>query len=396
MNLASNDSNLLNQYKGNTSIVGSNVNSGTSGDINITSKGNTSITASKDTYMQNSSSEGWNSSVTLASSNSGGAGAAIDNIVNAASLALGAGISRSKSSATSTIYNNSTLTSTGGDIKINSIGTTSTGSQVAGDTTISGANILALNTTINTGGNLLVESKQNESKSKSRGYGFSLGGSAGVSGGGSGNIGFNRSSSNNDRLWVDNQTTILGTNSVNINTANKTNLIGSVIANVNNANLTSNKAAWIDGGNLTINTGSLIYSNLNDHNYADSSTFGLSTSIGIGQGRSANNTTGQGTANSNNPNQQDSFYPNGSTTLTLQNSSTKKEGITRATIGNGNITTGATLAFDANGDLTSSNGGVVNDQTILKNLNRDITKSQETTLDQITGALDVNVTIDNM
>ena len=115
-----------------------------------------------------------------------------------------------------------------------------------------------------------------------------------------------------------------------------------------------------------------------------------------------NNTTRQGTANSSNPNQQQNYYPKGSTTISAQNSGYKKEQTTKATIGEGDITTGATLTFDSNGDLITSAGGTlisnkdgtIDDSSIL-NLNRDINNSQEITKDTITNALNVTTTIDN-
>lgn len=201
---------------------------------------------------------------------------------------------------------------------------------------------------------------------------------------------------------MDNQTSIIGTNSVTINTANNTNVKGAVIANIINANSDSinggNGLAGyninsdtlqgaIDGGNLNLNTKSLTFSNLEDHFYNSNTGYGISTSIGAGINSN----------NSINPIQNLSFYPNGQTTLTLQNSSNKKEQRTFATIGQGNITTGTDLAltFDANGNLTSQTGGTVNDSNITANLNRDVTQSQIITKDVITGALDVNVTVDN-
>ncbi|WP_041691237.1 hypothetical protein [Elusimicrobium minutum] len=61
------------------------------------------------------------------------------------------------------------------------------------------------------------------------GSGFSVGG--GIGGGVSGNFGLNNSSGYTDMAWVNNQTSIIGTNSVNIE-ADKTHIAGAVIANV--------------------------------------------------------------------------------------------------------------------------------------------------------------------
>jgi len=281
----------------------------------------------------------------------------------------------------------------------------------------------------------MIQVEQNSYYSKSKTFGLSLGASGGKqAGSGSVNFGVNYSSSKTDRLWVDNQTSIIGTDSVLINTGNNTNIKGAVIANI--ANATSLRGAAgdvaiqyeggeeIDGGNLNINTKTLIFSNLYDHEYSQSSGFGFSTNIGVGQSRSssqtgsstdlmiqsnsnltelfANNTVGQGTASSSNPNQQNSFYPNGSTTISLNNSGYKKEQTTKATIGLGNITTGSTQVFDNSdsssstyGDLATSTGGTTNDITTLTNLNRGITNTQEITKDTITNALNITTTFDN-
>ena len=53
------------------------------------------------------------------------------------------------------------------------------------------------------------------------------------------------------------------------------------------------------------------------------------------------------------------------------------------------------LAFDINGNLTSNTGGTANDQTVIADINRDVAKSQVVTRDEITGALNASITIDN-
>jgi len=325
-------------------------------------------------------------------------------------VALGLNMSRTNSDVSSTTYNNSTIIAENGSIKINSLGTKDAeGNQVGGDTTIMGANILAQNITLNTQGDLNIESRQNYYKDKTKSFGVSLGGGGSSGGGANGvNFGVNYSSSKTDRLWVDNQTSIIGTDSVTINTGNNTNIKGALLANI--ANATSLREAAgdvaiqyeggeeIDGGNLTLNTKTLTFSNLFDHEYSQSQGYGFSTNIGKG----SSNSTNQGTASSSNPNQQNSFYPNGSTTISLNNSGYKKEQTTKATIGLGNITTGSTQVFDNSdsssstyGDLATSTGGTTNDITTLTNLNRGITNTQEITKDTITNALNISVTFDN-
>ncbi len=356
---------------GNTTITGSNISS-EAGDINIASKNNTTINASKDTYNNSTTSKAWESNITLGSTAGSGIAATLDNAINALQVSLSLSMNKSKSDTASTTYNNSQLTAKNGGISITSNGTTSSGSQTGGDTTIKGGNILGQDVTITSNGNLSVESLQNSYTEKGKSFGLNFGGgTSNVSGG------INYSSNKTDKLWTDNQTSILGTNSVTINTTTNTNIKGAIIANITNTddlnkgngvigyNINSTTLAdAIDGGNLTLNTKSLTTQNLNDHHITENFGAGFSTSIGTGMN-----------GNSANPMQNLNFYPTGSTTLSLQNASTKKEGTTFATIGNGTLN--------------------ITDASDTSTLNRDITKSQIVTLDQITGALDASVTIDN-
>ena len=116
----------------------------------------------------------------------------------------------------------------------------------------------------------------------------------------------------------------------------------------------------------------ITYSDIIDTEIQESSGFGISANISATQyGKNPN---------ASNPNQDKSYYPNGSTTLSLQNNGYEKEQITRATIGNGII------------NITNNNNNQTQDITIL---NRDINKNQEITKDTITGALNIQTTIDN-
>ncbi|MBU6140885.1 MAG: hemagglutinin repeat-containing protein, partial [Proteobacteria bacterium] len=233
---------------GDTTITGSSLTSQT-GDINITSRGDTVINASKDTYNSSTSTKSWSENLTLATTNAGGAGAMIDNAVNALQASLGLAMSKAKGDTSSTTYNNSILNANSGTIKINSLN----------NATIEGANLLAENIELNTVGDLTVESLQNSYKEKGSSFGMNLGIGGGSSkGSANGSIGINYSSNKTDRLWTDNQTSILGTNSVTINTGDNTNLKGALIANITNASslrgaegdaaIHFNSSA-IDGGN---------------------------------------------------------------------------------------------------------------------------------------------------
>ena len=422
--------NQITKDLGNTKILGSNLNSA-EGDITITSKNNTTIQASKDTYKDSTTSKTWNESLTLSSSAGSGTGTAIDKIVTAAQIALGAGISKSQSDTNSTTYNNSSLTALNGNIKINSIGQSNINNSENPSNTenpnntnnnqttaIKGANLLAENITINTQGNLTLESLQNQYTQKSKSYGFNLGAGAGLANSGlnSVNLGINSSNSNNDRLWTDNQTTIIATNSVTINTKDNTNITGALIANaiVNNTQTnqdnqnnqtttpsTIDLTKLTDLGNVTISTKTLTFKDLKDHDNQQSSNSSFSTNIG--KGISTNEASNQTTTQSQpNPNQQKNYYPNGSTTIILGSQGQIKEQETKATIGQGVINTNSTITFNSNGDATTidnsnssseltSNNETTNNQTI----NRDINNSQVITKDTTTAALDVNITIDN-
>ena len=155
-------------------------------DIDITSKNNTVINASKDTYNSSTTTKAWESNITLGSTAGSGIAATLDNAINALQVSLSMSLNRSKSDTASTTYNNSNITAQNGNINVTSNGTTSTpdNSQSGGDTTISGGNILGQDVTITSNGNLTVESLQNSYAEKSKSFGLSLGGGTGnVSGG---------------------------------------------------------------------------------------------------------------------------------------------------------------------------------------------------------------------
>ena len=123
-----------------------------------------------------------------------------------------------------------------------------------------------------------------------------------------------------------------------------------------------------------------------------------SSSTAANSNNSNNNSNYQTTIYDGQNRQNNSYYRRGSTTITLANDSKEKEQVTRATIGNGNIVTGAdlTLTFDVNGNLTEKSGGIESSNNPeLTDLNRNINLAQEITKDQITGALDINTTIDD-
>ena len=150
-----------------------------------------------------------------------------------------------------------------------------------GNTNIIGGNILAKDVTINTGNNLTIKSRQNLLESDSYSIGFSVGGGTGPSQGGGtsvqGNVGFNTADGFTSRGWVDSLTSVIGTNSVNINTGNNTELTGALIAN---ATQDSQTGIFTDLGNLALNTKTLTTNNINNYNNSESSAIGINTQIG--------------------------------------------------------------------------------------------------------------------
>ncbi len=306
----------------------------TNGDVTYTAGNDVNIEASKDTYNYKFGSETVNSSITLASTNP--VAMVVDN------LAGSLGYQKSDQSINSITYNNSTTTAN--NININS----------GNDTAVKGANLLASNDlTVNVGNDLIVESKQNEYHAKGSSKGLNVGmGSNKNTNTGNYSFGFNSSKSRTDRVWVDDQTTLVANNSVTINTTNNTDMKGALIANI--------KTDGTDGGNLSLTTNSLTYEDIKDieSHYSKS----LGGNLGIGTKDSYKVTEqAKGTTHYN---------------INFENKGYEKEQITRATIGSG------TINIAANSDISG--------------LNRDIFKSQELTKDTITGNLKGEVSLETI
>ena len=301
-------------------------------DINISAVDGVSIIASADTFRSNSKSETKTASVSYG----GSVGASI-------------GFQEAENSARSTTYNNSLISAEGGNLNVTS----------GGDTKLSGANLEATDTALTVGGDLTVESLQNDSHSRSKSKGATVGFSSGGA-----NVGFNFAKGNSDRTWVDDITSITGSNSVTINTAGNTHIKGAKIANEN--------AAGEDLGNLTLATNSLTFEDIKNSDESRNRGGGFSISGLGGKGDTTDSSQANPTATRNKA-------PKGSTTISLVNESRWKEGNTKATIGDGNITIGGETATAEQ----------------LLGLNRDSNKTEEITRDIIDGALNASVTIDN-
>jgi len=310
------------------------------GDINI--EGSV-LQANNDITLDSAKDINIKSAENTYSSKDSGYNLEVDVSVIGQGFSINGGINGAKSSATT--HNNSTI-SAGNDFNSTS----------KNDTNIIGANITAdNNVNIDVGNNLTIQSEQNKSDSKN--FSVNLGG--GTSGsGGNANAGFQYGYT--DRDWVDNQTSIIGNNSVNVNVGTatnsegNTNIVGAVIA----SGTYDENGNFTDNGNLSLDTKTLTYSNIYDEDE------GLQVGASAGFG---NQTKQDGGAK-----QSGSFGFN--------YGSHDKEQTTYATIGNGTITI-------AGNEVNETN----NNSDLIRDLNRDINNSQVITKDQTVDTIEGNV-----
>lgn len=291
----------------------------TSGNIDYNVGNNLNIEASKDSY--DSSSKTTSNSVSTGVTNKGG-------------IYGDFATSKSSSRVDGEHYNNSASIATEGRLTIN----------VGNDMKADGYNALAKDVDINVGGDMSLSSKQNTDYAKDTSHGFGVG-----AGSNSKNTHLSSNHSNNDRQWVDNQASIIGTESVDIDVDGKLKMDGSVIANTD---LTGK-----DKGNLDIKAGSLEANDI--HNYNNSSENGFGFGVSTGPDNSGKN----------------DGRPSGSVTVHVTDKGSVNESTTHATIGKGNIE--------------------VADGSDISDINRDINKTETVTKDEVTGALDASVTVDN-
>ncbi|MDR3049132.1 MAG: hemagglutinin repeat-containing protein [Elusimicrobiota bacterium] len=187
---------------------------------------------------------------------------------------------------------------------------------------------------IEVAGNLKVESKQNTVESNSS----SIGANAGYGSGGA-SAGINYGQGETNKAWVEEQTGLLSSQEANIKVSGDTHLAGAAIGSVS-----ENKTIF--------NTGTITYEDIKDRDYSSNSSFGMSVSItDIVKDKKKVGTGGK-------------------LGLTLGNQGNEKEQINKATIGSG----------QSNQDLSK--------------INRDTDNSQQTTREQVTGALNADVSID--
>ncbi|WP_062815764.1 hemagglutinin repeat-containing protein [Alcanivorax sp. NBRC 102024] len=219
--------------------------------------------------------------------------------------------------------------------------------------TVKGGVVTANTANIDTG-TLHIESLQDTHSSSNSSVGANVGIGGGTSSTGqpqSGSAGFNIGKGSSEGARTNQQSTILIADGENSQvTAKDTTLIGGMIANASyEENSETGELALVDHGNLNFSTDTLTVEDLRDYSKSDQQGGGLQLS-------------------------------KATTTISVQDSGHRMEGQTRATIGGGNVTVG---------------GQSLDDKTGFASLNRDVSESQVVTLDQQTGALNANVTVDN-
>ncbi len=297
------------------------------GSLVVSNAGNIDYSVGRDLNLQASKDMYHSDSKTSETSVSAGA-----STKSGAYGSVGTGKSNSKENIIE--YNNSGSYAEEGKISYN----------VAGNMNAEGYNALAKDIDINVGGDMNLASKQNEHHANSSSNSYNAG-----FGDGAPNGGFGQSNGESNRQWVDNASSIVGTESVDIDVDGKLKMEGSLIANIDKDG--------IDQGNLNVKAGSLETNDI--YNYDRNSESGMSININLG----------------GNPLGTNDGYDKGKTHLVLTDNGSEKESVTHATIGKGNIEV-------ADGSDTSG-------------INRDINKTETITKDQITGALDVDITINH-
>ncbi len=287
------------------------------------------VEAVADTYSNQSSTETHTSTLTVASSSrSNLAGAAA---IDALSGGLGTQSSEQQSQSQYWQY---------GAVNVDGL----MNLDVKDQTTIHGGNVWAREVTGNTG-NLSVTSLQNTSTSEHSNRGLNLGGGQGFSANG----GYNTASGSSERAWVDQVSSFHGDEAFDLRVDSHTQVDGAVISGG-------------DPDNFTLDTGSFAYTDIQDYDRGSNSGWGVSTSF--------------------NPLdlKEQQKAPQGSTTLSANRNGHDKEGITRATMGEGTL-----IVRDEDSDKNSD----------LAGLNRDTDNVQEITRDEITGGLDAELTLDH-
>ncbi|GLS24774.1 hemagglutinin repeat-containing protein [Marinibactrum halimedae] len=208
-----------------------------------------------------------------------------------------------------------------------------------GDTTVAGANLHGGEVNMDVGGDLTVASVQDTGEVEGSRWDVSLGVTAGAGVSVNGSVGYGETEGS--KAWVNEQTGITGER-VNINVGGHTQIDGAVIAAVDEGE----DGQLQDNGNLTLSTGTLGFSDIQDHDKEESYYLGVSFGFG-----------------GDNP---DTNAEEGSSSWGVDGNYYERDRkqINRATVGNGTIA----VRDDTNVDLSG--------------LNRDIDTAQEITRDK--------------
>ncbi|MDP2226961.1 MAG: hemagglutinin repeat-containing protein [Moraxellaceae bacterium] len=240
---------------------------------------------------------------------------------------------------------------------------------------LAGAVIEAEHVNIETGA-LAVISQQDWVEGRQRSEGGSLGAGAGSSGITSASLGANFSKTDSERRWVDEQSAIIGQDSIRI-TAKDTQLAGAIIANA----ARDENGVLVDQGQLQFSTQTLSVTHLQDIDRHKTVGGNIAVSIpSSGSNRTAGpmqGAPGNAPAGNTSSGAAEAVAGNGVpfNTFTIGGINTGHviERTSLATLGAGQLTIGETQ-----GDT----------------VNRDIAAAQQVTRDQATGGLDASMTID--
>jgi hypothetical protein len=246
---------------------------------------------------------------------------------------------------------------------------------VKNDASLIGATIHAdKGLTANIGGNLTLESLQNLAYGSNKGFGVSGGmGYEGVAGntanttapGQTGDAATaNAGVSLSNGSYYTKETVLSSITSggpLNIDVAGHTDITGALIASIDESGK--------DTGQLTLNTGSLSFTDLRNTHQSSDSTVSLNTNVLLNEDKAPEKGTTKAPQDSKGEDQ-----PSGTTNLGIHQNSSQSAGKTLATIGNGSITVG--------GEATEPEG-----------LNRDVEEIDKElyAIDRVKGDLDLTV-----
>ncbi|HMY40028.1 MAG TPA: hemagglutinin repeat-containing protein, partial [Marinagarivorans sp.] len=254
----------------------------------------------------------------------------------------------------------------------------------SGDANLKGATARAdEKLTVNVDGNLILDSQQNRSSSKSHEQGMSAG--VGLTTGGEANSTNAGVSQGNGRSRTQETvvTSLTSGGTAEITVKGNTHLGGAIIGTLEQVDVCADQNSKAckneqvfgkDLNQLTFTTGSLTFNDLLNLDTSTSSSFGLSTNLSLGNGQDAqpaNPRVGQNNAKTATG---DRLSPT-SSTISLANSNHNTATKTLSTLGQGNITVGG-VELEKDGKLTAA-GVTATQKGSLKGLNRDTEKTEK-------------------